>query len=172
VLVTRRSARAPFSISTNIPFTSNINSSTASIDPRGSIAKAVQCFWASRSLSLACPRTIEKAVSHSKFGCKHVAGELACFSAVSELYQKAICCINLGCPSSEEQIPQAYEKAEKRRHGMEALERETTRPRQVRYQAALRPDSIHSTTLAPAAKPVFDTDAPAYALKLHQNQSK
>jgi hypothetical protein len=65
-------------------------------------------------------------------------------SSVSEPYQKAIYWDRLVYPSSEEQIPQAYEKAEKQRNGMEALEKETMRPRQVRYQAALRPDVLLS----------------------------
>jgi len=53
-----------------------------------------------------------------------------------------MCCGRLGCPSSEEQIPQIVGKAEKARKGMEILEGNFTRPRQVRYQAALRPDFL------------------------------
>jgi hypothetical protein len=45
-------------------------------------------------------------------------------------------------PSSEEQIPQTYKKTETPDAEMEAVERENTRPRQVRYQAALRPDML------------------------------
>jgi hypothetical protein len=41
---------------------------------------------------------------------------------------------------SEEQIPQVIGKAEKTQNGMDGLEGSFTRPRQVRYQAALRPD--------------------------------
>jgi hypothetical protein len=36
---------------------------------------------------------------------------------------------------------------------MEGMEYRVTRPRQVRYQAALRPDSIHSTPLPEHAAP-------------------
>jgi hypothetical protein len=38
----------------------------------------------------------------------------------------------LGCPSSEEQIPQVIEKTEKTGNGMDGLEGSFTRPTQVR----------------------------------------
>jgi hypothetical protein len=41
---------------------------------------------------------------------------------------------------SEKQIPQVVEKLESGGKPKEALERAELRPRQVRYQAALRPD--------------------------------
>ena len=46
----------------------------------------------------------------------------------------------LGLPLSEKQIPQVVEKYESGGKPKEALERAVMRPRQVRYQAALRPD--------------------------------
>jgi hypothetical protein len=63
-----------------------------------------------------------------------------CSPTVSEPYQKPILSSCWGCPSSEEQIPQVIGKDKKTPTGMEGLEGNTTRPRQVRYQAALRPD--------------------------------
>ena len=71
-----------------------------------------------------------------------------CFSTVSKLYQNHISTKHWGCPSSEEQIPQMVGKTEKTRNGMDGLEGSFTRPRQVRYQAALRPDYIDSTSVA------------------------
>ena len=71
-----------------------------------------------------------------------------CFSTVSKLYQNHISTKHWGCPSSEEQIPQVVGKTEKTRNGMDGLEGNFTRPRQVRYQAALRPDYIDSTSVA------------------------
>jgi hypothetical protein len=41
---------------------------------------------------------------------------------------------------SEKQIPQVVENIESRTYRMEPLEGKAVRPRQVRYQAALRPD--------------------------------
>ena len=41
---------------------------------------------------------------------------------------------------SEKQIPQIAENTEKPKYGMELLESVGSRPRQARYQAALRPD--------------------------------
>ena len=65
----------------------------------------------------------------------------------------------LGLPLSEKQIPQVVENLESGDKPKEALERAAMRPRQVRYQAALRPDFIHSTPLpdrAPTAlEPAF-----------------
>jgi hypothetical protein len=46
----------------------------------------------------------------------------------------------LGLALSEKQIPQVIEKPESGDKRKEALERVVMRPRQVRYQAALRPD--------------------------------
>jgi len=48
----------------------------------------------------------------------------------------------LGLPMSEKQIPQVIENFESGDKRKEALERAVMRPRQVRYQAALRPDII------------------------------
>jgi hypothetical protein len=53
----------------------------------------------------------------------------------------------LGLALSKKQIPQVVENLESRGKSKEALERTVMRPRQVRYQAALRPDCIHSTSL-------------------------
>jgi hypothetical protein len=47
----------------------------------------------------------------------------------------------LGLPLSEKQIPQVVENLESGDKPREALETAALRPRQVRYQAALRPDS-------------------------------
>ena len=64
-----------------------------------------------------------------------------------------------GLALSEKQIPQVVENLESGDKPKEALERAAMRPRQVRYQAALRPDFIHSTPLpdrAPTAlEPAF-----------------
>jgi len=46
----------------------------------------------------------------------------------------------LGLALSEKQIPQITENTEKPKQGMELLESVGPRPRQARYQAALRPD--------------------------------
>ena len=46
----------------------------------------------------------------------------------------------LGLLLSEKQIPQVVENLENGDESKEALERAVMRPRQVRYQAALRPD--------------------------------
>ena len=48
----------------------------------------------------------------------------------------------LGLLLSEKQIPQVVEKLENGDEPKEALERAVLRPRQVRYQAALRPDIL------------------------------
>ena len=53
----------------------------------------------------------------------------------------------LGLPLSEKQIPQVIENLESGDKPKEVLEGTVMRPRQVRYQAALRPDFIHSTSL-------------------------
>ena len=47
----------------------------------------------------------------------------------------------LGLHLSEKQIPQVVENLESGGEPKEALERAVLRPRQVRYRAALRPDS-------------------------------
>jgi len=49
---------------------------------------------------------------------------------------------SLGLALSEKQIPQVIEKPESGDKRKEALERADMRPRQVRYQAALRPDLL------------------------------
>jgi hypothetical protein len=46
----------------------------------------------------------------------------------------------LGLALSEKQIPHITENTEKPKQGMELLESVGPRPRQARYQAALRPD--------------------------------
>jgi hypothetical protein len=51
----------------------------------------------------------------------------------------------LGLALSEKQIPQVVENPESGGKSTEALERAFMRPRQVRYQAALRPDFLDST---------------------------
>ena len=48
----------------------------------------------------------------------------------------------LGLPLSEKQIPQVVENLESGGKPKEALETVALRPRQVRYQAALRPDIV------------------------------
>jgi hypothetical protein len=56
----------------------------------------------------------------------------------------------LGLASSEKQIPQVLDRFESRDETKEALETAELRPRQVRYQAALRPDIynfLHSKPL-------------------------
>jgi hypothetical protein len=55
----------------------------------------------------------------------------------------------LGNRVERKQIPQVVENIESRRNGMEPLEEECLRPRQVRYQAALRPDSEEMLMLLP-----------------------
>ena len=50
--------------------------------------------------------------------------------------------MRLGLPLSEKQIPQVIENAESGDQSKEHLERVVMRPRQVRYQAALRPDIL------------------------------
>jgi len=70
----------------------------------------------------------------------------------------------LGLALSEKQIPQITENTEKPKQGMELLESVGPRPRQARYQAALRPDmklsiltyhanSLYSSRFARCAKP-------------------
>jgi len=53
---------------------------------------------------------------------------------------KLVRLIALGLPLSEKQIPQVIENLESGDKPKEVLERTVMRPRQVRYQAALRPD--------------------------------
>jgi hypothetical protein len=53
----------------------------------------------------------------------------------------------LGLPLSEKQIPQVVENIESGWKSRQALERADVRPRQVRYQAALRPDKYNSFSL-------------------------
>ena len=53
---------------------------------------------------------------------------------------KPLALTRLGLPLSEKQIPQVVEILESGGKPKEALETAALRPRQVRYQAALRPD--------------------------------
>ena len=57
---------------------------------------------------------------------------------------KPLALILLGLPLSEKQIPQVIENHESGEKSKEALERAGVRPKQVRYQAALRPDNYCS----------------------------
>jgi|HubBroStandDraft_4_1064222.scaffolds.fasta_scaffold762088_1 hypothetical protein len=59
---------------------------------------------------------------------------------VAKLSQNPTLLTRLGMQSERKQIPQVVENIESRRHAMELLEGQGVRPRQVRYQAALRPD--------------------------------
>jgi hypothetical protein len=61
---------------------------------------------------------------------------------------KPLALSRLGLPLSEKQIPQVIEKLESGVKPKELLERVVMRPRQVRYQAALRPDFCCSLILA------------------------
>ena len=58
----------------------------------------------------------------------------------------------LGLPLSEKQIPQVVENLESGGKPKEALERVAMRPRQVRYQAALRPDIYWSLDFKPLSQ--------------------
>jgi len=53
---------------------------------------------------------------------------------------------------NEKQIPQMIENNEKPRYEMDSLEELFLRPRQVRYQAALRPDCHQQFTSNNASK--------------------
>jgi hypothetical protein len=55
---------------------------------------------------------------------------------------KPLALSRLGLPLSEKQIPQVVENLESGGKQKEALEETVMRPRQVRYQAALRPDFV------------------------------
>jgi hypothetical protein len=60
----------------------------------------------------------------------------------------------LGLALSEKQIPQVVENPENGGKSKEDLERASMRPRQVRYQAALRPDilcCLNSNSFQPRA---------------------
>jgi hypothetical protein len=59
-----------------------------------------------------------------------------CIKTVSKLYLKHA----LGLSVERRADPHVVGKTEKTRNGMDSMERSFTRPRQVRYQAALRPD--------------------------------
>jgi len=59
--------------------------------------------------------------------------------------------IRLGLALSEKQIPQRVGKIERTTQRMESLEPSPVRPRQVRYQAALRPDLPPSYGTAPCS---------------------
>jgi hypothetical protein len=52
---------------------------------------------------------------------------------------------HLGLALSEKQIPQIVENSKKCGELLEPLEGDGMRPRQVRYQAALRPDIVYSS---------------------------
>ena len=54
----------------------------------------------------------------------------------------------LGLALSEKQVPQIVENTKKRGELKEPLEPDGMRPRQVRYQAALRPDWRFTTIIA------------------------
>jgi len=82
---------------------------------------------------LSCPAHLESWAGAPRWGVHLLSDRIKTVS-------KAHLNEPLGCPSSEEQIPQVIGKTEKTRTGMEGLEGNFTRPRQVRYQAALRPD--------------------------------
>jgi hypothetical protein len=59
---------------------------------------------------------------------------------VSKVCQNPMFFDFLGLTSSEEHIPQVDENTEKAKWLLVVLESAVTRPRQARYQAALRPD--------------------------------
>ena len=59
-----------------------------------------------------------------------------CLRTVPEL----LTLTRLGLAFERKQIPQVVENIKNQLHGMEPLEGSVLRPRQVRYQAALRPD--------------------------------
>jgi hypothetical protein len=68
---------------------------------------------------------------------------------------KPLALSTLGLPLSEKQIPQIVENLESGGKPKEALETVAMRPRQVRYQAALRPDmqSFYNTSGARRPSP-------------------
>ena len=61
-------------------------------------------------------------------------------AAVPELCQYPMFFVRLGLALSEKQVPQVNENTEEKNWLLEPLESVGTRPRQARYQAALRPD--------------------------------
>jgi hypothetical protein len=70
---------------------------------------------------------------------------------VPKVCQNAMFFEPLGLALSEKQIPQVNENTEEENWLLEPLESVGTRPRQARYQAALRPDTkcvIHSKALS------------------------
>ena len=69
-----------------------------------------------------------------------VCDALPSSSTVSKPCQNSLCLEPLGLALSEKQIPQIVENTKKRGELLEPLEADGMRPRQVRYQAALRPD--------------------------------
>jgi hypothetical protein len=79
--------------------------------------------------------------------------------------------MRLGLALSEKQIPQIADSTEQPKEGMELLESVGPRPRQARYQAALRPDMkyvIDSKVLSN-----FDaTPKPGFLPQLCQNCAK
>jgi hypothetical protein len=60
---------------------------------------------------------------------------------VPKVWQNAMFFGLLGLASSEKQIPQVDENTEESKSLLEPLESVGRRPRQARYQAALRPDA-------------------------------
>ena len=62
----------------------------------------------------------------------------------SKTVTKPLALKQLELPLSEKQIPQVVENLGSGDKPKEALERAELRPRQVRYQAALRPDTLLS----------------------------
>ena len=66
----------------------------------------------------------------------------------------------LGLPLSEKQIPQVVENLESGGKSKEALETAALRPRQVRYRAALRPDSQTAATILAQTVPHRGTASP------------
>ena len=74
-----------------------------------------------------------------------------------KVWQNAMFFGLLGLASSEKQIPQVDENTEESKSLLEPLESVGRRPRQARYQAALRPDGKHFTDCkvhgSPAASP-------------------
>jgi hypothetical protein len=65
---------------------------------------------------------------------------------VSKVCQNPMFFDPLGLTSSEKRIPQVDENTERAKWLLDALESVATRPRQARYQAALRPDGVSDYT--------------------------
>jgi len=79
----------------------------------------------------------------SRWTRKNHFGEGACLHVDrAKTVSKLLAVEVLGLALSEKQIPQIVEKTKKCGKLLEPLERDWMRPRQVRYQAALRPDFL------------------------------